>query len=203
MTKQAFIDGLRQGLAGLPGGDIEERINFYSEMIDDRIEDGLGEEEAVAEIGNLSDVISQIYSETPLTHIVKDRIKPKRELKTWEIVLIVLGFPVWLPILITVFALFLAFYIVMIAIAVALYSIAITLVLSGIASIAFAVMYIITYAGANPLNMIAYIGAGLVLAGLGIPMFFVCRLYDKGIAVLTRKIAGGIKSAFAGRRNTK
>ena len=48
MNKQEFLDELRKGLCGLPSEDIEERINFYSEMIDDRMEEGLTEEESVA-----------------------------------------------------------------------------------------------------------------------------------------------------------
>ena len=48
MNKQEFLSQLRKGLAGLPQNDIEERLAFYGEMIDDRIEEGLSEEEAVS-----------------------------------------------------------------------------------------------------------------------------------------------------------
>ena len=41
MTKNEFLEQLRRGLSGLPMEDIDERLNFYSEMIDDRIEEGL------------------------------------------------------------------------------------------------------------------------------------------------------------------
>lgn len=47
MNKQEFLVKLRKGLSGLPKEDIEERLTFYSEMIDDRMEEGLSEEEAV------------------------------------------------------------------------------------------------------------------------------------------------------------
>ena len=48
MNKQEFLVQLRNALSGLPKDDIEERIEFYSEMIEDRIEEGLSEEEAIA-----------------------------------------------------------------------------------------------------------------------------------------------------------
>ena len=48
MGKQEFLAQLRKGLQGLPQEDIEERLTFYSEMIDDRMEEGLSEEEAVS-----------------------------------------------------------------------------------------------------------------------------------------------------------
>ena len=54
MNKQEFLSGLRKGLCGLPQDDIEERLSFYGEMIDGRIEEGLSEEEAVSEIGALA-----------------------------------------------------------------------------------------------------------------------------------------------------
>ena len=47
MTKIKFLIELHNRLSGLPKDDVEERLSFYSEMIEDRIEDGLSEEEAV------------------------------------------------------------------------------------------------------------------------------------------------------------
>ena len=50
MSKQEFLDQLRARLSGLPRQDVIERLNFYSEMIDDRMEEGLSEEDAKAMI---------------------------------------------------------------------------------------------------------------------------------------------------------
>ena len=69
MTKQAFLSALRDGLSGLPQADLEERINFYSEMIDDRMEEGVPEEEAVAGLGSVDDVVSQILSDIPTNRL--------------------------------------------------------------------------------------------------------------------------------------
>ena len=77
MNKQDFLEKLRNGLAGLPKDDLDERINFYSEMIDDRMEDGLTEEEAVSQMGDVEEIISQIIAETPFVKIVKEKIRPK------------------------------------------------------------------------------------------------------------------------------
>ena len=53
MTKQEFLNQLRMGISGLPQEDISERLTFYREMIDDRMEEGLSEEEAVAFIAEM------------------------------------------------------------------------------------------------------------------------------------------------------
>ena len=70
------METLRKRLAGLPQAEIEERLAFYNEMIDDRIEDGLTEEEAVAEVGPVEDVVNQIMSEIPLTALVREKVRP-------------------------------------------------------------------------------------------------------------------------------
>lgn len=49
MNKQEFFVQLCRSLSGLPQTDIEERLTFYGEMLDERIEDVLSEEEAVPE----------------------------------------------------------------------------------------------------------------------------------------------------------
>ena len=77
MRKQEFLYQLGKRLSGLSEKEADERISFYSELIDDKIEDGLSEEEAVSKIGTVSEVVEQIVSETPLVRLVKEKIKPK------------------------------------------------------------------------------------------------------------------------------
>ena len=100
MDKQEFLSKLRAKLFGLPQKELEERLSFYSEMIDDRIEEGLSEETAVKELGTVDVVAGQIIAEIPLSKLVKERIKPKRALNVWEIVLLAIGSPIWLSLMI-------------------------------------------------------------------------------------------------------
>ena len=53
MNKRDFIESLRAKLLGLPKQEVEERLAFYGEMIEDRKEEGLTEEQAVAAIGSV------------------------------------------------------------------------------------------------------------------------------------------------------
>ena len=48
----------------------------------------------------------------------------------------------------------------------------------------------------NALTGIALIGASLVCAGVAVFMFFACKAATKGIILLTKKIALGIKKSF-------
>ena len=66
MTKQEFLTALSDALRGLPQSDIDERVAFYAEMIDDRMEEGLSEQEAVAAVGSVPDIVLQVVDEYPL-----------------------------------------------------------------------------------------------------------------------------------------
>ena len=111
MNKRDFIESLRAKLLGLPKQEVEERLAFYGEMIEDRKEEGLTEEQAVAAIGSVDEVSAQIIADIPLTKIAKERLKPKKRLRAWEIALIALGFPVWFSLLTAAVAVIFALYV--------------------------------------------------------------------------------------------
>lgn len=196
MSKQEFLDKLRGALSGLPQDDIEERLTFYSEMIDDRIEEGLTEEQAVAEIGTVEEVVSQIMAEIPLSRLVKERVRPKRALRAWEIFLLVLGSPVWLPLLLAAFAVIFALYAAVWSIVVSLWAVGVSL--AG-AALGGAVSVVIACFQGNGIAGTAMLGAGLACAGLAIFWFFGCKWVTKGILLLTKKTALGVKSLFIGK----
>lgn len=200
MNKQEFLSLLRQELSGLPEEDIEERVAFYEEMIDDRMEEGVTEEEAVRAAGPVREIVSQIVSETPITKLVKERIRPKRQLQAWEIVLLVLGFPLWFPLLIAAFAVLLSVYIVIWSVILSLWAADVSLAASSIGCVVAAVVVLCRGEAASGLLMI---GAAAVLAGLSIFLFFGCRAATRGAAVLTKKIALGIKSMFLRKEEAK
>ncbi len=193
MTKQEFISELQNKLSGLPKQDVEERLAFYGEMIDDRVEEGYTEEEAVADIGSVDEMSAQIIADIPLTKIAKERIKPKRRLKAWEIVLLVLGSPIWLSLFIVVIAVILAIYVVLWSLIVSLWAVFASLAASGLGGVISGIVFVFTD---NALTGIVMIGAALVCAGLTIFMFFGCKAATKGIVLLTKKIALSIKKRF-------
>lgn len=63
MTKAEFIDKLCKGLRFHSDPDeIQKTVMFYSEAIDDRMEDGLTEEEAVEAMGSIDDIVREFHS---------------------------------------------------------------------------------------------------------------------------------------------
>ena len=101
MNKKEFLHELRSSLRGLNDDDIDEKISFYSEMIDDRIEEGYSEEEAVSEIGTVDDVILDVAKDAKLIRLLRQKVRPKRKITGFEIALFIIGFPLWFPLLLT------------------------------------------------------------------------------------------------------
>lgn len=193
MTKLEFLAKLREKSSCLPQNDIEERLLFYSEMIDDRIEEGLSQEDAVLAVGSVDEIAKQIIADTPLANIVKEKIKPKRRLKAWEIVLIVLGAPLWLPLLIAAFAVLLSLYVSLWSVIISLWAVFVTLAACALGSVVIGLGFAF---GANYLSGLAMVSAGVVCAGLSIFMFFGCKAAANGSLLLTKKILFLIKKCF-------
>ena len=193
MSKQQFLAELRKGLSGLPQDDIEERLTFYSEMIEDRIEEGLSEEEAVSAAGTVDEIVSQVVAEIPLVKIAKERIKSKRRLSAGEIVLLALGSPIWLSLGIAAFAVILSLYISLWAVIISLWAVFASFVGCSIGGILACIIFNVGGNGASGLAMLA---AGIVCAGLAIFMFYGCKAAIKGTLILTKKIAIWIKNCF-------
>ena len=200
MTKIKFLVSLRDKLSGLPESEIEERLRFYCEMIEDRVEEGLSEEEAVLAIGSVEDVAAEIIEDVPLLTIVKERIKLKRALKVWEVVLLVLGFPVWGSLLISLFAVIFSLYACIWSAVASLWAVFASLAVSGPA---FTVAGAIVAFSGNALSGIAVIGGGFVCAALAIFSFFGCVAATRGMAALTKIILKSIKRLFVKTEGVK
>ena len=126
MTKQEFLDRLQAGLGALTESDAQERLSFYSEMIDDRMEEGFSEQDAVAQVGDVQVIITNILAEIPQNapvqaeaeagkrgtikvekpthHQATPKKEKKKGMETWQILLLILGFPLWLPLLAAAFS---------------------------------------------------------------------------------------------------
>ena len=197
MNKYEFLTNLRAKLWALPEEDKQRSVDYYAEMIDDRMEDGLSEEEAVAAIGDLDEIVQQILSETPrLPAEVKkeeEQKKQKRKVSWWESVLLVLGFPVWGALLIAVSTVVFSVWIGLWSVVIALYATAFALAVSAIGLLiaAFSLLWIRHFAKGTVL-----VGGALVCAGLAVLIFLLSNLAAKGLAALTRLIWNGATGIF-------
>ena len=183
MTKNEFMKVLRQFLADLPEEELQQQLNYYSEMIEDRMEDGLTEEEAVNQIGDLEEIIEQLP--TPK--------KKAKRLKTSEIVLLIVGFPIWLPLLISAFAVELSLYVSYWSLIVSAWAVFASLAGAGLGGLVGGIVMAVT---GESLPGIALIGMALASAGLSIFTFYGCKAFTNSAVWLTNKLVQWHKKLF-------
>ena len=195
MNKNEFLKELENRLNGsLPETDVKERVEFYNEAIDDRIEDGKSEEEAVAEIGTVDEVVAQIASETSMFKIVKQKVTPKRRIRPWEIVLAIVLAPIWIALAIVALILVLVAYILLWVLVIVSYAVEIAL---GVAAVGSLVLFFVQLpvGGFN----LGYLGISLLAAGLAMLMIAACIGATKLTVKASKKIHSSIKRRLINR----
>ena len=193
MNKEEFASKLRKQLSGMPKQELDERISFYCEMINDRIEDGLSEQEAVNAIGSVESIANQILTDTPLLKLAKEKLLPKRKLTTLEIILLVLGAPIWFSILITLFSIGFSIFISLWAIIISLWATEVSLIACGITAIIISAIQLFS---AKLVSAVAILGAGFVSLGISILLYYGCKIACKIATSITKFITLEIKKLF-------
>ena len=186
MNKTEFLDALRHALGKLPSYEVEQSIAFYAEMIDDRIEDGMSEQEAVAALGSVHAIAAQIVAETP--PIPKAIAKANTGSRTLNIVLLAILSPIWVTLALAFACMVLAIYLAIWSVVVALWAVVLTLLLCapiGVFGLAWCA------ATGFPLSGIWVFGCGL-----GLFSWFGVLAASKGLVNLTHSFARWVKGLF-------
>lgn len=181
MRKEEYLARLRQELAGNNISGADQMIEFYGEMIDDRMEDGMTEEEAVDSMEDVGSVTAQAKIDQPITTLVTAKVRKSHEKAKKEgrgtlwTVLVIIGSPVWVPLLLAFFIVLFALYIAMWAVVAALFAVEIALGASAVAC--FIGGFTVLFGWIPFATTIAAWGCSLILAGLCILLWKpVCRL---------------------------
>ena len=186
MKKQEFLKKLRASLRGLPKAEIEERISFFSEMIDDRIDEGLSEEAAVASVAKAEKAECDGKKKSKTAE--KNESTPKR-LRGWELAVIICGSPIWLSLAIAALAVTISLIAALFAVTVSLWAVFVAFAASTPAALIIGLVQMFT--GATLAGVVMFSGA-CVLFGLAIFSFFGCLYLTKYIATLIKKIIKSI-----------
>jgi len=190
MNREEYLSALRRALAQMPPEELEKQIAYYDELISDMCEDGMSETEAVAKLGDPKAVAEELLAALPLGTLVKSRIRSAGGLSGLTIALLVLGFPLWFPLIISFFAVVLSVLITLWALALSFGAVVLAL---GVSAVAIPIGMVTGTISGSPLMLIGYMlaAAGLcVLGALGLPPLF------RAIARLCRAFGRGVKSIF-------
>lgn len=168
MTRDEFLGRLGELLACLPAEQVEETKAFYAEAIADRMEDGMGEEEAVAAMGTPGEAAEATLDDLPAVPRAIARTRRRSTALLWA--LTIAGSPVWVPLLVAFAAVAVTVYICIWVLALCVWIVAVALGSAGIAELLFAACgiaighfpYVLASAGMG----LAFLG-GAFLVGVG------------------------------------
>jgi uncharacterized membrane protein len=191
MNKAEFLNQLRKALGRLPHYEVEQSIAFYSEMIDDRVEDGMGEQAAVSSLGSIDEIASHIMSEMPI--VPKTIAKANTGSKTLNIVLLVVFSPVWIPIALALIAVAFSIWLTLWILIFSLWLVVFSLVVAGIVAVIGAIVLLIQ---AHPLTALLSLGSGFICVGIGLFSYFGVLAASKGLFELTKLFTRKIRSLF-------
>ncbi len=195
MKKQEFLNEISARLKGLPDEEIRRSIDYFSEMIDDRMEDGMSEEEAVEAAGSVDDAVNDILKDVPLTKVIKAKASTRRKLRAWEIVLLIIGSPICFPLLLCFVILIWVIYIIIWAIVVCFWAIVLAFLVGGAGAVGVGILSLLRIPTALPALAIA---AGLVLMGISLLLIGPMIKLSKVTGKLAKVIVLWIKSWFIG-----
>ena len=161
MTKSEFLEQLNAGLSALPKDERDEHTRFYSEMIDDRLEEGLSESEAVAAIAGIGEVIARELAEAR-------------------------SVPLWIALFAAAFAVAVAVYASVWSVIVACWSVLAALAACALAGTLGGIPLCFTH---GVWVGLAILGVGLLAAGIGGFTLYGCVKLTVLIARLTKAIS--------------
>ena len=190
MNKTQFCDLLGNKLKPyLSPKEMYKTLNFFEEMIDDRIDEGLSEEEAVSQLGDINIIVDQILDEHNIekkqTKLVW-RFVPRKIPTELGFIITILLLPVW----ITIFALGASLFIVILSI---IFSIVLTIIaifIGGSLLILKAPFYLIYEK--NISYFLDTLGFGFVFTGIGLlGIYWLLKMHKK-----SRRDGVSIKTIF-------
>ena len=189
MRKDVFLETLQKRLSTFSEGERKAICDYYAEMIDDRIEEGMEEEAAVADLGELEQIVEENLANLPFSTLMKVKVKESRQKsghKGLWIVLAILGSPLWICLLLMVGLVWLSVYLCAGALLLCVYVFLGALLLCGAGGLV--ISWLFMFVRSLPVG-ICLLGMGLILAGVG------CLLVQP-VRALTRWAARGNRKLF-------
>ena len=191
MNKADFLHALEARLDGLDAQERRQALEFCAESIDDRVEDGMPEDDAVAALGSVEDVARELLADRPLGAVVRERVR--REGRAGRVALLVCAS----PLLLAFFAVGLSVYAALWAALLAVYAVVASLLIAGAACALGGVALLFLQGFAQGL---CASGAGLVAFAIGLWLIAPAKAAARGLLRLTKAFARGCKRLIVGRR---
>lgn len=198
MTTTEFLRILTREIDVLPAMEAQRAITYYRELIEDRIEDGMSESEAVASMEDISVIAQQILSEHEdglknTKTITKECVEHS---EIWRKVLIICTSPLWISLLLTFILMVFSIYLLIWCMIFTIYAIA---AVFGICSLAGMIAFIFDITSHTPLAMVE-LGIALFSMGALLLSFYGIRNVQNKLFILQKSWLAKVNDLWKNRR---
>lgn len=187
MNKAEFLRRLKRELRCVQRDERDKNLSFYAELIDDKIEEGMNEAEAIEGLGDINTIaLSLIQNARDCGKIIKKHSK-------MNTAMIVIGSPLWVCCIAVAFAVLVALYCVLWSVVVAIGCCIIGLMVGGSCGLALGIANLAQGFEGLMLFMsvsVALIGVGLLLM---IPYIQLIKLCSRLSAYPWRRLSATLK----------
>ena len=180
MNKNEFLAALEERLRSMPQAEREMTLSYYAEMIDDRMENGMTEQEAVAAMGDPDEVARQAIETLPIGKQIWTKATAKGASTKLLGALALLTAFIWVPVAFSLLIAFAAVYFSIWVTILALYALPVGLVCGLVGAGA---LMVVSFSTGLLTAGLGYLSAALTLAGLAILSFL---LLSKMSSILLR-----------------
>ena len=200
MNKREFLDELKIHLEEAGVASSQGLIDFYDEAISDRMDAGMSEEEAVTKVESIDEIVKRAKLDMPMPVVVKNKIKESHKSAKksgrggiW-IILSIIGFPVWFPLLVAAAAVLFSVYIVLWSLVISFFAVEFAFAISAVACF---LLSFTSITGFIPLaSFIALLGSALLLAGIALLLWKPLLISAKGMIYIVKAFVKSIKKLF-------
>jgi len=202
MSKEEFLGSLNRLLKSLGKSEREKSLSYYNEIIDDYMEDGYTEEEAVEQIGPPGQIAQEILEEQQ----TQMKTPMSRGMKGLIAVLLVLGFPLWGSLVLAGFCLVLSAVLLVLSAYIVIWCIPIC---TGAVSVAGLILSVVSMGGAaviifqNSAAGVIQLGVGMSSAGIFILTGLLTWILGKYFVKVTVRFSKWLAGIITGMRRKK
>ncbi len=188
MTRLGFLKSLKKAMKGYSKDTVKKTVDYYDEMISDRMEDGLSEEEAIKAMPAISEIISDLPEGASA--------RKRRKLSAREIVLLILASPIWLPLLCAGLALIISLLAVIFSLVVSLFAVELSLAAGAVGAAAYGLVYLFS---GDFMQALTVLGGALVMAGLALVLYKPILRLTRYLFEAAKNVCAWIKRRFSGK----
>ena len=199
MTKEKFLSELGARLSRLPKREIEECLAFYGEMIEDRIEEGLSEQEAVLAVGDVDKIAKEKLGDEISEKLSVEDKKSSGKYNGGKLALIIAGSPLWISLFAAAFAVVVSLYASAWAVIVSLWSAFGAFAVSAPAGL---ILGIVMFSLGRGLLGAVLISTAFIAFSLAIFSFYACIWLTKKSVILTKTTFNYIVKYLSGKENS-